>query len=358
MSDDIKLIVANSLGKFSTMTVSGLLKTSDINSGFLNAIHTAIKQFIGTINKQLTEIDFFISQVESRNDSQLLYDITVRLNRINGSINNIDVMADKFEQKYVNAPIEPIAHPIENVWPYFIGLDNEEAKQERGHAIMHLVSVAKAMMARIDVAFKRLSEIRKEIIDNPAMLNQKVGEYLSGLKRIALHQESFKDDWQDVYDRYIAKPEEETGPKSLSLEELMAIAPPFGQDTVDREMMSVRAPLSEDSDVEELEEEVPDTDRDPITQPSLRAYKSEPMPNKNEWTKTINPETGLEEWTMKQAMLQLQHVKFVDELKKASSMNDPYLLAAMIAKYSGQIDEEDNEASLKLIAVVEGIVEG
>jgi hypothetical protein len=58
------------------------------------------------------------------------------------------------------------------------------------------------------------------------------------------------------------------------------------------------------------------------------------------------------------AMLKAQHQHFVEELKKAAATyNDPYILAAMLAKYSGHIEEQDPESSMKLLAIVEGVVD-
>ncbi len=58
------------------------------------------------------------------------------------------------------------------------------------------------------------------------------------------------------------------------------------------------------------------------------------------------------------SMLKTKHQRFLDELKKAAkTYNDPYVLAAMLAKYSGHIEETDPESSMKLLAIVEGIVD-
>lgn len=59
---------------------------------------------------------------------------------------------------------------------------------------------------------------------------------------------------------------------------------------------------------------------------------------------------------MKNLLIKLNHTKFVDELNKAAVHNDPYLMAAMILKYSDQIDDVDPDSSLRLLAIAEGIV--
>lgn len=59
-----------------------------------------------------------------------------------------------------------------------------------------------------------------------------------------------------------------------------------------------------------------------------------------------------------QMIIKMNHARFYDELKKASTKNDPYLLAAMMLKYSEMIDEIDPQTSLELLSVAEGILNG
>lgn len=61
---------------------------------------------------------------------------------------------------------------------------------------------------------------------------------------------------------------------------------------------------------------------------------------------------------MGQIIIKMNHARFYDELKKASTKNDPYLLAAMMLKYSEMIDEVDPQTSLELLSVAEGILNG
>ena len=57
-----------------------------------------------------------------------------------------------------------------------------------------------------------------------------------------------------------------------------------------------------------------------------------------------------------EAMLKTSHAHFYDELEKAAKVSDPYLLAAMILKYSEQIDDVDPEKSMELLSIAEGIL--
>lgn len=56
-------------------------------------------------------------------------------------------------------------------------------------------------------------------------------------------------------------------------------------------------------------------------------------------------------------IIKLNHARFQEELKRtAAKSNDPYLLAAMMLKYSEMIDELDPQKSLELLAIAEGIL--
>lgn len=51
------------------------------------------------------------------------------------------------------------------------------------------------------------------------------------------------------------------------------------------------------------------------------------------------------------------HQNFYNELVKAASINDPYLLATMLVRYSSQIEDDDFDTSMKLLAIAEGILD-
>lgn len=59
------------------------------------------------------------------------------------------------------------------------------------------------------------------------------------------------------------------------------------------------------------------------------------------------------------AMLHYQHSKFFDELNKAASYyQNPNILAVMMLKYSEQIEDQDENTSVKLIRMAQGILNG
>jgi hypothetical protein len=60
---------------------------------------------------------------------------------------------------------------------------------------------------------------------------------------------------------------------------------------------------------------------------------------------------------IKNIILKTSHQDFVNELVKASNSDDPYLLASMLIRYAGMIEDDDLEKSLQLLAVAEGIID-
>ena len=48
--------------------------------------------------------------------------------------------------------------------------------------------------------------------------------------------------------------------------------------------------------------------------------------------------------------------KFITELKKVSQLNDPGLMAAMVAKYSEKFEDTDPAKSVELLIIAENIL--
>lgn len=59
---------------------------------------------------------------------------------------------------------------------------------------------------------------------------------------------------------------------------------------------------------------------------------------------------------IEQMLFNTKNKLFVSELKKVAVLDDPYLLGYMLLKHSEEIEEEDPESSLKLLAIAEGIL--
>jgi hypothetical protein len=62
------------------------------------------------------------------------------------------------------------------------------------------------------------------------------------------------------------------------------------------------------------------------------------------------------EASVDQAMLKLSHKKFYSQLKEAAKMNDPFLLAQMMLRYSEVMEDKDNDLSIKLLAKAQEIL--
>ncbi len=60
--------------------------------------------------------------------------------------------------------------------------------------------------------------------------------------------------------------------------------------------------------------------------------------------------------SLESILLKKQHNEFMSELSKiASRHDDPYLIASMLVRYAGMIEDQDIETSLKLLAIAEGM---
>ena len=58
------------------------------------------------------------------------------------------------------------------------------------------------------------------------------------------------------------------------------------------------------------------------------------------------------------AVLKLSHDRFYRGLKQTAELNDPYLMASLMLKYSEKIEETDPELSIKLLAHAQDIING
>jgi len=116
----------------------------------------------------------------------------------------------------------------------------------------------------------------------------------------------------------------------------------------------------------------PNTERDFGPPPTIRGNPSSPR-NKNEyqmefekntdplsWDKddpriTTDPVSGRKE--VRIAMEKFKHNKFIEELTKEAERRDPRFLAAMLVRYSEELEDTNPTAGLKLLAIAEGILD-
>lgn len=89
---------------------------------------------------------------------------------------------------------------------------------------------------------------------------------------------------------------------------------------------------------------------DPYLKPGVIPPQAQVLPKKPP-QKRPQKDAGLESLLLKKS-----HVEFYGELEKAAKLEDPYLLAMMLSKYSEQIDERDPETSEELLTLAEVII--
>lgn len=81
--------------------------------------------------------------------------------------------------------------------------------------------------------------------------------------------------------------------------------------------------------------------------------------DRSDFRSAIDFREGMEstiEASVDQAMLKLSHKKFYSQLKEAAKMNDPFLLAQMMLRYSEVMEDKDNDLSIKLLAKAQEIL--
>lgn len=90
-------------------------------------------------------------------------------------------------------------------------------------------------------------------------------------------------------------------------------------------------------------------------------------PKKKEPEKTVvSPQLNLSEpdegpqtqrsAAMQALLLKKSHLEFYGQLEKAAKLEDPYLLAAMLSKYSEQVEQQDPDTSDELLTLAETII--
>ena len=132
---------------------------------------------------------------------------------------------------------------------------------------------------------------------------------------------------------------------------------PVGEDLADDFMATTEAPP-----------DAPPTEKSPDTlrsapsstvtdyKPNVSVLEAPDTISGPDWDDEDAPPT-IRNPSLRNAMVRVQHSNFLTELKKAAAIHNPYVMAAMIAKYSDQIEDIDFESSMKLLAIAEGIFE-
>jgi len=296
------------------------------------------------------------SVVESERwmNPEVLWDLVVRLSEINSALQSVDNIGKDIYQTYSENLGKTAEEELSDIdtRQFFIHHQKLTATQkaERQVAIVKLVNLAE------DVEHKLKNLLYQ--FDGNYMSKDAIG-CLKILKQIADVQQSFEDQFRSIFDNYLSEPHPSVElPTSAEISEEEAAETEVQvhvseEDFSEEESAPVsmrRPPQTLRSEFSELPSEEPST----VPKPNWWEESKESQSGDVETMSWITDFEGTDE--MRDVLIKLQHVKFVDELKKASSHNDPLLLAAMVCRYSGQIEEIDPESSLKLIAIAEGVL--
>lgn len=275
--------------------------------------------------------------------------------------------------------------------------------QEASRALVRLLNLAKIAVGRTQSMLKDMSSARG---------SGDISRYIQLLEKIGEQQSKFETEFRAIYDRQFApmvakikqrqmeekeraskiteeanRREKErmqqaglipTEPSPFStapthrmpMAELPPSAPiPLIQRTTPEQLVSEEAPISLEPAT------IPESEAMPVSSESLiedvSVPSSQELPSAKsleaEWERRMQtkkkeapPETvrSQAKTDMEKMIIKMNHAKFHKELEKASSKNDPYLLAAMMLKYSEMIDEDDPQKSLELLSIAEGILNG
>lgn len=306
---------------------------------FMNFIRENIapklNAFLNTLRSSIGALNLIWSKRDTK-PANTLFNIVMYLSNINTALNNIKDTKSQLEQEYESTfktardmTDEEIAQ-AELRDSFVEAFMSPEQEEERHDTIMNLVRLVSKAYNNIN---KYIRALRSAEIDNNII------KYIAILRHIAERQSEFATNFQYIRDRYLGNQEDIPHPLKKELPDTIKVDV---DDEVDSSAETVRRPtLTERSPEEFISEEV-----------DLSEFEESP-PSMRRPTMAEN----IQSQELKNAMIKLQHMRFVEELQKASSTYTPNVLAAMLAKYSEQIEDVDLEASLKLIAIAEGILE-
>lgn len=265
-------------------------------------------------------------------------------------------------------------------------------RKERKLALRALVDLVNRTVNKAEETLKAMSKAR-------ALGN--IGNYVDGLDKMSKIQSEFQQKFAPTYNQYLLPVVEQALAEAAKAEEAVTeTVEEKLQDPKSEEVAVESVPVtnsehslpSEDVDLTSLEQssaiplvnrkspessgiqtrlspgEEPPTELgvEPMPLDSIPANTEVVVPMDSELIENI-PDTHVmtepapatvrsANDEMEQILLKKAHADFVTELLKEAKSNDPYLLAAMVVKYAGQIEEFDLDKSLKLLAIAEGIL--
>lgn len=224
-----------------------------------------------------------------------------------------------------------------------------------------------------------------------------IGTYVTVISEISKEQHAFERLFSAVYFKYLqkyleeayeAKMNKEDQDAILAKEQVPATVKEVVSDTVNE--MTVRNPQIEGFVAQQVENNVPpiyppssgtrETAREefapsvptlpssdiPATQSQKELFPPQPEtvrgvgrlgPISNDQAPDTEADPTRRSNDLEQILQQTAHADFINQLIIVGKQNDPYLMAAMIAKYAGQVEEYDLEKSLELMAIAEYILD-
>lgn len=268
--------------------------------------------------------------------------------------------------------------------------------KEQDAALKKLLSLAKTAVGRTYASLKDMSS---------ALGNGDISQYLQALEKVSKQQSDFESEFRTIYNEHFAamverikekkkleaersaKIKEEADKREKERLEAAGLlpkaappqtvpsaglpqpsaqpstpAPPPPPPSSESIIVDLSTPSSQDLPMSSAPETAPSTETKAREEtPEGREAEWERRKRKREEEKkgpaTSRSPGAIASSELEGMIIKLNHARFQEELKRtAAKSNDPYLLAAMMLKYSEMIDELDPQKSLELLAIAEGIL--
>ncbi|HVI40976.1 MAG TPA: hypothetical protein VM577_09970 [Anaerovoracaceae bacterium] len=365
----------------------------------------------------LSDFKQVVNQMRRAAEANRLVDVAILLHNLNTKLNNVKQISGEVK-KLEDSDVAPFEKEHEGVLPeedLFSVDDNgfvseagmwsdfkrrwvakhleSKERRERSMAIRSLITTAETVADDVE---KYLSEMSK------ARASGDIGAYVDVLNRVSKKQIEFKSKFVPVYNKYLApvvnKVKEERkafldranrdeAERLHKLHEEEKKAPEKIPETVDNTMRSpvpesepsasslaptnkqhTGVPATESMSIPSVPATEPSSG--PVTNPTSSGpstmIESHP-PTELESVYKVNENGEVEESgprTMPSAasteveriILKQNHIRFVEEMVKVASSDDPFIISAMLLKYAEEIEEVDLKKSLELLAIAEGII--
>lgn len=248
---------------------------------------------------------------------------------------------------------------------------------EQNRALITILNLAKKIVVGTYGLLDKMSK---------ALGTGDIAAYIELLEKIGQSQEKFQNEFRSVYDTYFAKMVERIKERQKQEQEragkfkdeasqrerarLEQLNLPVQPVNVEKPTPSTDVVFSETPEYENVPS-VPNLDVPPptIKNPDSDVLIDVSAPSSQDFPESLSPVTERDDEDSRPTVLSLSvnnkldrmiikmnHAKFYEELRKAAKQDDPYLLAAMMLKYSEMIDEVDPQKSLELLSIAEGIL--